>query len=262
VPPPLPPPAPTSLAAALFQHAAERPDEPWLFRAEGLDWRWCSFAAMAERVERLAADLAPEAEGAVAAARPRTAPGAQPATPEGVAWELARQAAGLPVVWRSAEGERSLAPDEVVREGEALAAALQLARMPDAAPARKARGIVVLCGPFDDPAEGALLAWATLCGAAVVLEPTPALRVPTALWARPTVFLGSPEEIAALRHRVARESSRRRFALWGRRRRALPLRRLRALLVRGAAGLPEDDAAFWRGRGVAVLAAERRNRGI
>jgi hypothetical protein len=256
VPPPLPSTSATTLAAFLLQHAAERPDDPWLFRADGLDWRWCSFAEMAERVERLAAELAPGEKEA----------GAQVATPEGVAAELARQAAGLPVVWRSGGEERSLAADEVVREGEALAAAVASAAVsllaPGAGPPRKGRDIVVLCGPFDDPAEGALLAWATLCGAAVVLEPMPALRVPTAVWARPTVFLGSPEEIAALRQTVARERKKRRFSPWGRRRNVLPLRRLRALLVRGAVGLPEDDVAFWRGRGVAVLAAERHNRGI
>lgn len=86
-----------------------------------------------------------------------------------------------------------------------------------------------------------MLAWATLAGAAVVLEPDPALRVATAAWVRPTVFHGSAAEIVALRAWVEKERGKR-----------LPFRRLRTVLVSGGGTLAAEDAAFWRGRGVRV----------
>jgi hypothetical protein len=115
------------------------------------------------------------------------------------------------------------------------------------------REIVVLGGPLAAPMERTMLAWATLAGAAVVLEPDPALRAATAAWVRPTLFHGSPEEIAALRAWAEKERGRR-----------LPFRRLRTVLVSGGGTLAEGEAAFWRGRGVrvATFAAERRNHGI
>jgi hypothetical protein len=101
------------------------------------------------------------------------------------------------------------------------------------------RDIVVLSGPLDDPAERAMLSWALMTGAAVVLEPNPVQRVATAAWIRPTVFHGTPEEIAALHQWV--EKARQRW--W---------RRLRAVLVKGAQGLPDSEEAFWRQRGVEI----------
>ena len=113
-----------------------------------------------------------------------------------------------------------------------------------------AREIVVLGGALDGAVERTMLSWATLAGAAVVLEPDPALRPATAAWVRPTVFHGTPEEIADLRARVGR-------------RRGRPFRRLRTVLVAGS--LPAEDEVFWRERGVKVaspFAAERHNHGI
>ena len=66
-----------------------------------------------------------------------------------------------------------------------------------------------------------MLSWATLTGAAVVLEPDPALRAATAAWVRPTVFHGTPEEIADLRAPGEEDA------------RGLPFRRLRTVLVAG-----------------------------
>ncbi|HEY4561865.1 MAG TPA: hypothetical protein VIJ36_02745, partial [Thermoanaerobaculia bacterium] len=103
-----------------------------------------------------------------------------------------------------------------------------------------AREIVVLGGPLEDPLERAMIAWATLSGAAVVLEPDPALRAATAAWVRPTVFHGTPAEIADLRARVGK-----------RRKGRLPFRRLRTVLVSGE--ISEEEAGFWRERGVALL---------
>jgi hypothetical protein len=102
------------------------------------------------------------------------------------------------------------------------------------------REIVVLGGPLEDPLERMMMAWATLTGAAVVLEPDPALRIATAAWARPTVFHGTPGEIADLRARVGKGRKGR-----------LPFRRLRALVAAGE--IAEEEAELWRGRGVRVL---------
>ena len=103
------------------------------------------------------------------------------------------------------------------------------------------REIVVLGGPLADPVERSMMAWATLTGAAVVLEPDPRLRAATAAWVRPTLFHGTPGEIADLRARVGKA-----------RRGRLPFRRLRTVLVKGA--LAEEDEAFWEQRGVRVVA--------
>jgi hypothetical protein len=110
----------------------------------------------------------------------------------------------------------------------------------------KEREIVVLGGALEIPEERAMLSWATVAGAAVVLEPNPALRAATAAWVRPTVFHGTPEEVAALRRWVEREKPG-----FLRRRPRLPFRRLRTLLVMGGP-LPPQEEKFWRERGVRV----------
>lgn len=96
-----------------------------------------------------------------------------------------------------------------------------------------------------------MMAWATLSGAAVVLEPDPALRTATAAWVRPTVFHGTPGEIADLRARAGKVRKGR-----------LPFRRLRTVVVDGE--ISEEEADFWRGCGVGIrgFAAQRHNRGI
>jgi hypothetical protein len=112
-------------------------------------------------------------------------------------------------------------------------------------PRKGQREIVVLSGPLERPEERAMLSWATVAGAAVVLEPEPALRVATAAWVRPTVFHGTAAEIAGLRTWVEKEGK----GFW-RRGPGLPFRRLRTVLAMD--DLPEEEAAFWRGRGVRV----------
>jgi hypothetical protein len=101
------------------------------------------------------------------------------------------------------------------------------------------REIVVLGGTLADPVERSMMSWAILTGAALVLEPDPTLRMATAAWARPTLFHGTSAEIAELRARAGKARKGR-----------LPFRRLRTLLVVG--DLPDEEAAFWRERGVAV----------
>lgn len=271
--------APPNLPAALLQRAAVDPEEPWLFRAEGWDWVWHPWREAARwiddwqeplsalpagtrtgfpyapRPEFLILDLAIQAAGLVSAPGERR---------EGDAWvEIAggkldissgshshRQdsenaggalvtVAGEPVEWTAAE---------LVAAGERLRTDIGA---PDTG-ASGGREIVVLGGALGDPVERTMLCWATLTGAAVVLEPDPALRAATAAWVRPTVFHGTPAEIADLRARVKKK-------------RGLPFRRLRTVLVAGWQVLAPEDEAFWRQRGVQVarvFAAERRNRGI
>jgi hypothetical protein len=109
------------------------------------------------------------------------------------------------------------------------------------------REILVAGWPLQEWAGRLLAAWAVTAGAALVLEADPALRLGAVLWARPTVFHGTAEELAALRLRV---EAARRPRRW-RRRPVPPLGRLRTLFQGGA---PEaDDAVFWRERGVRLL---------
>jgi hypothetical protein len=248
------------LPAALERHAAADPEEPWLFRAEGWDWVWHPWGELAgwrrawsERIARLGGELP---AGARVAFR-------YCSDPSSVILDLGVQAAGLASVpvsdpelrradaaWIDFQGnELRLRPgaggvaDLAGADAELAAAAERVGEaIGPAPPARKKakREIVVLGGPLGEPAERAMLTWATLSGAAVVLEPDPALRAATAAWVRPTAFHGTPGEIADLRGRVKDREKRR------------PFRRLRTLLVTGAEGLGAEEAAWWEGRGVGV----------
>jgi len=262
--------APPNLPAALLRRAAADPEEPWLFRAEGWDWVWHPWRELARWMEDWREPLSALPAGA------RTGFAYAP-RPEFVILDLAIQAAGL----LSAPGERreadawveiadgkldispgspssgnaggavvTVAGEPVEWTAAELAAAGERLRADIGTSDR--REIVVLGGALADPVERTMLSWATLTGAAVVLEPDPALRAATAAWARPTVFHGTPAEIADLRARVKKKGG-------------LPFRRLRTVLVSGWQVLPPEDEAFWRQRGVQVarvFAAERRNRGI
>lgn len=281
-------PAPSSLPEALLRHAVSDPESPWLFRPEGLDWRWHSFGEMAAWMALdadfvaglpgdevaipfaatpawMSLDLALQATeriSAVANALPDLldlpprpgAPGSPyrrwrqipllepPPEPGGV---RLRDSTGLPLVWSASD---------LVEEGEALGAEIE--HQGGAPPG--GREIALWSGPPDQPASRAFLAWATLRGAALILEPDPYSRIATTLWARPTVFFGDAADLAALRQSLEDERPRR----WFRRSPSLPLKRLRAVVHTGASELPESEGTFWRGRGVAVIAAERRERGI
>jgi hypothetical protein len=58
--------------------------------------------------------------------------------------------------------------------------------------------VAVTTAALENPGERLLLAWSLLAGAALVLEPEPAARVATAVWARPTLFAGTAAEAAHL----------------------------------------------------------------
>ncbi|HVT60850.1 MAG TPA: hypothetical protein VHR45_20940 [Thermoanaerobaculia bacterium] len=332
-------PAGRGLPAALAAHARNRPEEPWLFYAEGLDWRWRSWRQLAGWVARwaaplaalpagtrvgfagaasppaLALDLAIQSCGLIAVPLARSpAPSAPPAVE---AWQRALAARRCDV-WaervagmgtpgagagRSAAGvgpcprlvdlppedgssrqvgtvmasggsalhaplaggvvvDSSAGPSER-SQAELVAAAASIQDLVAAATGgaddtddKTSREIVVAALPLADPAGRALLAWATVAGAAVVLEPDAARLVPTAAWARPTLFHGSAAELAALRRIVESQPGRRRG--WAGVRPRLPFGRLRtALVVEGEGGgaMADSDLAFWESRGVRVAAA-------
>jgi hypothetical protein len=245
-------PALPSLPAALLGHAAADPEEPWLFRAEGWDWRWHPWGELAGWMEGWAERLQVHPAGSRAAFLDRS-------DPESLVLDLAVQAAGLVSVPVPERGQDPLwidpLPPEsvsgrplergpggvVTRAGEWSAAELMAVgeRLREVIQPQKRREIVVLGGSLQDPVERTMLSWATLAGAAVVLEPNPALRSATAAWVRPTVFHGTPAEIAELRTHVAKVRKWR-----------LPFRRLRAVLATGE--MAAEDQAFWEGRGVSV----------
>ncbi|HYX26662.1 MAG TPA: hypothetical protein VFC23_21090 [Thermoanaerobaculia bacterium] len=246
-------------------------EEPWLFRSEGWDWRWSSWGELARQAAAWAGALAelPPASRAAFLYIPR---------PEAVALDLAIQGAGLvsvpvsgdreavaewgcrwiePSQWEEEQGRKGRARTDKVDQGGAVvvvggapvevgaAELVEVAARVQAeiTPARRTgkREIVVLGGPLEQPEERAMLTWATVAGAAVALEPAPGARVATAAWVRPTVFHGTVEEIALLRAWVEKAKKKR----------GLPFGRLRTVLA-ASPGLPEEDAAFWRERGVKV----------
>jgi hypothetical protein len=264
-------PATPNLPAALLHHAAHGGEEPWLFRAEGWDWRWHSWSEVAGWVTAWAESLSrlPPASRTAFSYAPR---------PVAVALDLAIQAAGLVSVpvsgerdrrgarfWVEVEGEavrvmetstsdslsrRDAGGGVVVRNEERTAVEMmEIAAMVQqeiTEPLRKgSREIVVLGGPLERPDERAMLSWTTVAGAAVVLEPNPALRVATAAWVRPTVFHGTAEELGGLREWVEKDGK----GLF-RRGPGLPFRRLRTVLVTGDEALIETEETFWRERGV------------
>lgn len=262
--------SPPNLPAAFLQHSAADPEEPWLFRAEGWDWRWHPWGELARWLNGWRETLSAFSPGTRAGFLDRS-------HPESVVLDLAIQAAGLLSVPASGprdeidlwvEIDLSVGIDSgglktslpvplssrpagvpaggaVVRigDGEVAWAAVDLIatgeRLRHVIGTSGSREIVVLGGPLADPVERSMMAWATLAGAAVVLEPDPTLRMATAAWARPTLFHGTPGEIAELRARAGKGGKGR-----------LPFRRLRTLLVVG--DLLDEEEAFWRERGVAV----------
>jgi hypothetical protein len=256
--------SPPNLPAAFLRHSAADPEEPWLFRAEEWDWRWHPWGELARWLnvwsERLSAfpaatrasfldrfhpesavlDLAIQAAGLLSV--PASGPqgeidlwieiengGLKTSLPVPLSPRQANGDAGGAVV-RIGDGEVTWTAADLIAAGERLQHVIGTSG---------GREIVVLGGPLVDPVERSMMSWATLTGAAVVLEPDPALRAATAAWARPTLFHGTPGEIAALRARAGKGRKG-----W------LPFRRLRTLLVVG--DLPAEEDAFWRERGVAV----------
>jgi hypothetical protein len=246
-----------SLPIALLRHAELDREEPWLFRPEGWDWRWWSWGEAARRMTAWAESLAGLPAGSHVSF-------SYTALPEIVILDLAIQAAGMvpvpvsrPVAADWGEAFVIDPPSPVplfhrppggAMAGEDWAALAERVQVEIGPPLRAgSREIVVLSGPLERREERAMLSWATMAGAAVVLEPDPVLRVATAAWVRPTVFHGTAEEIAGLRQWVEKEGRG-----WLRRKTGLPFRRLRVVLVAGAEEISSEAADFWGRRGVRV----------
>lgn len=171
--------------------------------------------------------------------------------------EAERAGASEPAPERLAGGGVAVR-EAVLSQGDLTAAAERLGREIPRLPEGR-RHILVLSGFVGEPAERLLLAWATMAGAAVLLEPEPAHHVGTAVWARPTVFASTAADLALLRAAV--EEDEAGFKLFRRWRRRFPFGRLQAVLVKEGELAPEEKA-FWEARGVHSFAAERQERGI
>ena len=167
--------------------------------------------------------------------------------------DLAVQASGGTVTVRGPAGLVELTEADLADAAAKIAGLIPAGKIRGI---RKIRDILVLGGALDDPATRALLSWATVAGAALLLEPDPGNVVGMAVWARPTVFAGSLDDavrlrLAAQRHeqswprRLARKLGRR-FGF----RPGLPWGRLRALLLTEPGPLPQEDENYWRERGV------------
>jgi hypothetical protein len=219
--------------------------------------------------------------------------------PHAIALDLALQAAGLIAVplsdgqqgrvavagetvalpsWEEAERAEATAPERLTQGGvvadaiqlssEELAAAAERLEIPAVAAGRRnVRDILVLGGFAGSWSERLMLSWATVTGAALLLEPHAPSFVETAVWARVTVFAGTAADLVLLRAAVERDEAG--FRIFHRKRR-LPLGRLRAVAVT-AGDLPAEEQSFWAERGVSVTrpvnriggyAAERQERGI
>lgn len=132
-----------------------------------------------------------------------------------------------------------LSSDELITAG---------ARIQQALAPGKGREIAVLGGSPELWPNRALFAWATVYGAALVLAPTPDSLVSSAVWARPTLFLGTAAEVAALRRALERE----RPPFWARKGGRLTFGRLRTVIWSAAEAPSGTDLQFWERRGVRV----------
>jgi hypothetical protein len=175
-------------------------------------------------------------------------------------WEEAERTGAAEPGPERLEAGGAMAGEAVLSQADLLAAAERFGYGVPALPAGR-RDVAVLAGFPGEPAERAFLAWATLTGAAVLLEPEPSHLVPAAVWARSTLFAGPAADLVRLRE--AAEQDAAGFRIFGRRifgrRHRLPFGRLRAVLVTQGS-LPGEERAFWEERG--VFAAERQERGI
>lgn len=130
-----------------------------------------------------------------------------------------------------------------ISQGELAAAAERIQR---AVGEGRQREIVVLGHAPERWPGRAVLAWATVYGAATLLS-DPGGLVGSAVWARPTVFHGTASELSAFRRAVEEEKP----PFWDRRKDRLPFGRLRTVLCHECND--EVDRGFWEGRGVSVV---------
>lgn len=136
---------------------------------------------------------------------------------------------------------------EAVGEVEAAELTAQAAELDRRLETGTGRPITLLHQPLERPLARLLFAWAARRGAAIVLEPQAVALAATAAWARPTLLAVEAGDLPHLRRAVDLRKSR-----W-RRRPGPPFGRLRHLVVDARQVPAEEEAAFWRERGVAIV---------
>ena len=191
-------PSPGGVAAALARAARAQPEAPCLFYRDARgQFRWWSFATAAGFLE--VGGLPPERLSV-----------------KGVVVEReAMELLGGFLRVAAADGDES-----------AVAATI-----PDSEQ-EGGRDVWISWRTLSDPQELSLSRWALLSGAAIVVEPGPALHAELFAWARPTVVSGSVEELGALADQVEALAPRFLRRRWLRQRGE----RLRVLAVSGRAG--------------------------
>ncbi|HZI64373.1 MAG TPA: hypothetical protein VFE44_06305 [Thermoanaerobaculia bacterium] len=268
-----------TLPEALWGWAAAAPEDPWLFHPRGADWKWLSFAEAAAGTARLAAALTaaapPGVDGVEFGARPAPEVVALDLALQGLGWTSRPAPAGEPVLLPGRlavalppfepRREAHLAPAPagdgaaVVREGggeRRLGQAEligQAVRLDETLPAAARRDVLVFHRPLAEPGARALLAWATLAGAALLLQPEPFHLAASVLWSRPTLLAGNVAELETVRAALVRHEPR----LDRLRRRRGPLGRLRAVVALDAVGEwpAASEAKFWRDCGATLVTA-------
>ncbi len=222
--------------------------EPWLFHRDGWDWRWRSWARVADHVARGVEVLRAHAE-------PRTAAYPDRQHPDAVTAGLVIRAAGWTAVpaggphaapaldcgvWVAVGDGAPAAEIESVALPPALSAvdrtlprplelpaapgSVQLPGFPEGEPAESiaaaerldgtlahgsSRPIVCAVPDLEPCAAHLLETWTLLRGAAWVLEPEASAFVETVLWARPTVVWGRAAELERLAARLQVRKHRR-----------------------------------------------------
>ena len=245
---------PTSLAGWLVRRALSSPGEPWLFERDVLDWRWCSWAQVADQAARaqalwrdgapgdsvtltrdlqadsVAADLGAQAAGLRVRMAERSVAGSSSANPAHPlppiqgrpvrsVEPLAVASSALGGAWvTSFDGER-----DVLFSGQEMldAASLVASRLPTL----PRPTVVLIAGSLADVTVRAALAWTLRAGVATALEPDPEAVAEAALWVRPHVLVAPPGGLAAAASALRAQPKR-----W---------RRLRAVVVTSS---PSADA--------------------
>ncbi|HEX4953658.1 MAG TPA: hypothetical protein VF017_09735 [Thermoanaerobaculia bacterium] len=255
----------STVLAAFLARVAVRPSEPWLFEPKGLDWQWWSFASVARWVELAAEGLVGQPAGsrlprptepsvaAVVTQLAIRAAGHYGAAEGGEAWQLPSPPAANLTEWRGSLG-RARKEAGTLRAGKEADTWLEVGEeaafdLAERLGAGAERDVTVVAGSLADPVAARLLDWATVTGAAVLLEPRAAAGLATARWARATVLAGTAAELAEWHRATAFDLSPRRWRL-------SPAGRLRVWLLAGEEPPAADLAAFWTERGVAILPLE------
>ncbi len=176
---------------------------------------------------------------------------------EGVVWPGRGDAARAPSEPPAGPGPQggSLTGDFRLSSSSGQAGDLHAAARGTRVPGLGVRRQIVVAGtPLGEVGGRLIAAWATIAGAALVLDADPGRRRGTMVWARPTALYADAGELAWLRREAAGGAEgrrrRQRFAPGaGQPRR--PFDRLRTVFQAGA---PDpDDVAFWEERGARLL---------